>query len=128
VGPPLIGVNSVAFVRTGTASSLLARRDRVGLGRALADVARMDTGPLAGHHLGSCFAPECQCRRQRMVRHLDGRDLAEACDWPKPHAGHKPLLEKLDLLNTERRDVGPPLRAAAHRIKQKTSRVLTRRW
>ena len=100
---PLIGVNR-AFVRQGL--RVMARRDRVGLA-ALADVARMDTAP-AAYHLGFLLGPRINAGGRIGQADLGARLLA--CD--DPHEAQS-LAEKLDLLNTERRDVETAVRAAA---------------
>ena len=100
---PLIGVNR-AFVRQGL--RVMARRDRVGLA-ALADVARMDTAP-AAYHLGFLLGPRINAGGRIGQADLGARLLA--CD--APHEAQS-LAEKLDLLNTERRDVETAVRAAA---------------
>lgn len=100
---PLIGVNR-AFVRQGL--RVMARRDRLGLA-ALADVARMDTAP-AAYHLGFLLGPRINAGGRIGQADLGTRLLA--CD--DPHEAQS-LAEKLDLLNTERRDVETAVRAAA---------------
>ena len=100
---PLIGVNR-AFVRQGL--RVMARRDRLGLA-ALADVARMDTAP-AAYHLGFLLGPRINAGGRIGQADLGARLLA--CD--DPHEAQS-LAEKLDLLNTERRDVETAVRAAA---------------
>ena len=100
---PLIGVNR-AFVRQGL--RVMARRDGLGLA-ALADVARMDTAP-AAYHLGFLLGPRINAGGRIGQADLGARLLA--CD--DPHEAQS-LAEKLDLLNTERRDVETAVRAAA---------------
>lgn len=100
---PLIGVNR-AFVRQGL--RVMARRNRLGLA-ALADVARMDTAP-AAYHLGFLLGPRINAGGRIGQADLGARLLA--CD--DPHEAQS-LAEKLDLLNTERRDVETAVRAAA---------------
>ncbi|OAN81906.1 single-stranded-DNA-specific exonuclease RecJ [Sulfitobacter pontiacus] len=100
---PLIGVNR-AFVRQGL--RVMARRDRLGLA-ALADVARMDTAP-AAYHLGFLLGPRINAGGRIGQADLGARLLA--CDDPYEAQS---LAEKLDLLNTERRDVETAVRAAA---------------
>ena len=100
---PLIGVNR-AFVRQGL--RVMARRDRLGLA-ALADVARMDTAP-AAYHLRFLLGPRINAGGRIGQADLGARLLA--CD--DPHEAQA-LAEKLDLLNTERRDVETAVRAAA---------------
>ncbi|MCR9126778.1 MAG: single-stranded-DNA-specific exonuclease RecJ [Rhodobacteraceae bacterium] len=100
---PLTGVNR-AFVRQGL--RVMARRDRPGL-VALADVARMDTAPSA-YHLGFLLGPRINAGGRIGQADLGARLLAtdnidEAAAW----------AERLDRLNTERRDVEAAVRAAA---------------
>jgi single-stranded-DNA-specific exonuclease len=100
---PLIGVNR-AFVRQGL--RVMARRDRPGLA-ALADVARMDTAPTA-YHLGFLLGPRINAGGRIGQADLGARLLAS--DDPHETAA---LAERLDILNTERRDVEAAVRAAA---------------
>ena len=100
---PLIGVNR-AFVRQGL--SVMARRERPGL-KALADVARLDTAPNA-YHLGFVLGPRINAggrvgRADLGARLLSTENSDEALS----------LAEKLDGLNTERRDVEAAVREAA---------------
>lgn len=107
---PLIGVNR-AFVRQGL--RVMARRDRPGIA-ALADVARMDTAP-SSYHLGFLLGPRVNAGGRIGKADLGARLLA--CD--NPHEASA-MAEKLDLLNTERRDIEASVRAAA--IEQATQR------
>ena len=100
---PLVGVNR-AFVRQGL--KVMARRQRPGLA-ALADVARMDTSPTA-YHLGFLLGPRINAGGRIGRADLGARLLA--CDDP---AEAQALAEKLDQLNTDRRDVENAVRAAA---------------
>ncbi len=100
---PLIGVNR-AFVRQGL--RVMTRRERVGLA-ALADVARMDTAP-AAYHLGFLLGPRINAGGRVGKADLGARLLA--CRDPHEAAA---LSERLDELNTERRDVENAVRAAA---------------
>jgi single-stranded-DNA-specific exonuclease len=100
---PLIGVNR-AFVRQGL--KVMARRGRVGL-CALADVARMDTAP-AAYHLGFMLGPRINAGGRVGKADLGARLLAT--DDPHEAAA---LSERLDALNTERRDVENAVRAQA---------------
>lgn len=100
---PLIGVNR-AFVRQGL--TVMARRDRVGIS-ALADVARMDTAP-AAYHLGFMLGPRINAGGRVGKADLGARLLAT--DDPHEAAA---LSERLDALNTERRDVENVVRANA---------------
>ncbi|MGJ8625629.1 MAG: single-stranded-DNA-specific exonuclease RecJ [Sulfitobacter sp.] len=100
---PLIGVNR-AFVRQGL--RVMARRERVGLA-ALADVARMDTAPTS-YHLGFLLGPRINAGGRIGQADLGARLLATT-DMHEAAA----LAERLDLLNTDRRDVEASVRAAA---------------
>jgi single-stranded-DNA-specific exonuclease len=100
---PLIGVNR-AFVRQGL--RVMARRDRVGLA-ALADIARMDTAP-ASYHLGFLLGPRINAGGRIGQADLGARLLATN----DPHEAAA-LAERLDTLNTERRDVENAVRAVA---------------
>ena len=100
---PLTGVNR-AFVRQGL--RVMARRDRPGL-TALSDVARMETAPTA-YHLGFILGPRINAGGRIGQADLGARLLAS--DDPHETAA---LAERLDALNTERRDVEAAVRAAA---------------
>ena len=100
---PLIGVNR-ALVRQGL--KIMARRERPGL-VALADVARMDTAPSA-YHLGFLLGPRINAGGRIGVADLGARLLAS--DDPVEAAA---MAERLDQLNTERRDIESAVRAAA---------------
>jgi single-stranded-DNA-specific exonuclease len=100
---PLIGVNR-AFVRQGL--RVMARRERVGL-TALADVARMETAPTA-YHLGFLLGPRINAGGRIGQADLGARLLASN----DPHETAA-LAERLDTLNTERRDIEAAVRAAA---------------
>jgi single-stranded-DNA-specific exonuclease len=100
---PLIGVNR-AFVRQGL--RVMARRERPGL-TALADVARMETAPTA-YHLGFLLGPRINAGGRIGQADLGARLLASA----DPHETAA-LAERLDALNTERRDVENAVRAGA---------------
>ena len=100
---PLKGVNR-AFVRQGL--KIMALRDRPGL-VALGDVARLDTAPSA-YHLGFVLGPRVNAggrigKADLGARLLATRDPAEA----------RSLAERLDQLNSERREVEAAVRAAA---------------
>ncbi|MHA7849248.1 single-stranded-DNA-specific exonuclease RecJ [Roseovarius sp.] len=100
---PLRGVNR-AFVRQGL--RIMARRDRPGL-VALSDVARLDTAPSA-YHLGFVMGPRVNAggrigKADLGARLLATRDISEA----------RSLAERLDELNSERRDIEAGVRAAA---------------
>lgn len=100
---PLLGVNR-AFVRQGL--RVMARRERVGL-RALADVARMDQAPTP-YALGFLLGPRVNAGGRIGQADLGARLLAT--DDPAEAAA---LAERLDMLNTERRDIEAAVRAAA---------------
>ncbi|SFS41487.1 exonuclease RecJ [Sulfitobacter marinus] len=100
---PLIGVNR-AFVRQGL--RVMARRDRVGLA-ALSDIARMDTAP-AAYHLGFLLGPRINAGGRIGQADLGARLLSTN----DPHEAAA-LAERLDTLNTERRDVENAVRAVA---------------
>lgn len=100
---PLKGVNR-AFVRQGL--RIMAHRDRPGL-VALGDIARLDTAPTA-YHLGFVLGPRINAggrigKADLGARLLATRDPSEA----------RALAEKLDQLNTDRREVETAVRAAA---------------
>jgi len=100
---PLIGVNR-ALVRQGL--KVLARRERPGLA-ALADVARMDKAPTA-YHLGFLLGPRVNAGGRIGQADLGARLLAT--DDPHEAAA---LAERLDALNTERREIEAAVRFAA---------------
>lgn len=100
---PLIGVNR-AFVRQGL--RVMAHRDRVGL-VALCDVARLDSAPTA-YHLGFVLGPRINAGGRIGKADLGARLLATQ----NPHEAAA-LAERLDGLNTERRDVEASVRAQA---------------
>ncbi|GGW36896.1 single-stranded-DNA-specific exonuclease RecJ [Gemmobacter lanyuensis] len=100
---PLVGVNR-AFVRQGL--RVMARRDRVGL-RALADVARMDQAPTP-YALGFLLGPRVNAGGRIGQADLGARLLAT-----QNEAEAAALAERLDQLNTERREIEAAVRAAA---------------
>ncbi|WP_296761743.1 single-stranded-DNA-specific exonuclease RecJ [Sediminimonas sp.] len=100
---PLIGVNR-AFVRQGL--RVMARRERPGL-VALADVARLDKAPSA-HHLGFVLGPRVNAGGRIGRADLGARLLA--CTDP---AEARAMAERLEELNTERREVEAGVRTAA---------------
>lgn len=100
---PLIGVNR-AFVRQGL--RVMSRRARPGLA-ALADVARMDTAPTS-YHLGFLLGPRVNAGGRIGAADLGARLLATN----DPHEAAA-LAERLDALNTERREIEASVRAAA---------------
>ncbi|WP_093923586.1 single-stranded-DNA-specific exonuclease RecJ [Sulfitobacter brevis] len=100
---PLIGVNR-AFVRQGLL--VMARRARIGVA-ALADVARMDAAP-AAYHLGFLLGPRINAGGRIGQADLGARLLAT--DDPHEAAA---LAERLDALNTDRREMEAVVRAQA---------------
>ncbi len=100
---PLIGVNR-AFVRQGL--KVMARRERTGL-VALADVARMDTAPTT-YALGFILGPRINAGGRIGQADLGARLLA-ASD-PAEAAS---IAARLDMLNTERREIEAAVRASA---------------
>lgn len=100
---PLVGVNR-AFVRQGL--RVMARRERAGL-CALADIARLETAPSA-YHLGFVLGPRVNAGGRIGAADLGARLLA--CDDPHEAAA---LAERLDALNSERREIEATVRAAA---------------
>ena len=100
---PLTGVNR-AFVRQGL--NVLAGRNRPGL-RALADIARLDSAPRA-YHLGFVLGPRVNAGGRIGAADLGARLLAS--DDP---AEAQALAEKLEHLNTERREIEAAVRASA---------------
>jgi len=100
---PLIGVNR-AFVRQGL--TVMARRARPGV-VALGDAARLDTMPTA-YHLGFVLGPRINAGGRVGQADLGARLLATQ----DPHEAQA-LAERLDTLNTERREIEASVRAAA---------------
>lgn len=100
---PLIGVNR-ALVRQGL--KVLARRERPGL-RALADVARMNETPGA-YHLGFLLGPRINAGGRIGAADLGARLLAT--DDAREAAA---LAERLDRLNSERREIEARVRDEA---------------
>ncbi len=100
---PLIGVNR-ALVRQGL--KVMARRERVGL-RALADIARMDQAPTP-YALGFLLGPRVNAGGRIGQADLGARLLST--DNPTEA---KALAERLDQLNTERRDIEAAVRLEA---------------
>ncbi|GIT85937.1 single-stranded-DNA-specific exonuclease RecJ [Roseobacter sp. OBYS 0001] len=100
---PLVGINR-AFVRQGL--KVLARRERIGL-TALADVAGVDTEPNA-YHLGFILGPRVNAGGRIGAADLGARLLATN----DPHEAAA-LAERLDKLNTERREIEAAVRATA---------------
>jgi single-stranded-DNA-specific exonuclease len=108
----LHGVNR-AFVRQGL--KIMATRQRAGL-RALADVARMDTAPTP-YHLGFLLGPRVNAGGRIGAADLGARLLSTDND-----AEAEALSERLDHLNTERREIEAAVREAA--LAQATERGL----
>ncbi|MEL6913448.1 MAG: single-stranded-DNA-specific exonuclease RecJ [Pseudomonadota bacterium] len=100
---PLIGVNR-ALVRQGL--KVMAARGRIGL-TALSDIARLDTEPRA-YHLGYVLGPRINAGGRIGAADLGARLLATA----DPHEAAA-LAQRLDALNTERREVEAAVRDAA---------------
>ena len=100
---PLTGVNR-ALVRQGL--KVMARRERPGL-VALSDLARMDQTPNT-YHLGFLLGPRVNAGGRIGAADLGARLLS--CD--DPHEAQA-LAERLDLLNTERREIENRVRDAA---------------
>lgn len=100
---PLVEANR-ALVRQGL--KVMARRDRPGL-VALADVARMDAAPTP-YHLGFLLGPRVNAGGRIGQADLGARLLATS-DRHEAEA----LAERLDQLNTERREIEAAVRAAA---------------
>ncbi|MBZ8118675.1 single-stranded-DNA-specific exonuclease RecJ [Roseovarius sp. LXJ103] len=100
---PLVGVNR-AFVRQGL--KIMARRARPGL-VALADVGRVDTAPTA-YTLGFVMGPRVNAGGRIGKADLGARLLATS-DPSEARA----MAERLDQLNTERREIESAVQAAA---------------
>ncbi|UWQ57362.1 single-stranded-DNA-specific exonuclease RecJ [Leisingera caerulea] len=100
---PLIGANR-ALVRQGL--KVMAARKRPGL-VALSDVSRMDSAP-STYHLGFLLGPRVNAGGRIGKADLGARLLST----DNPHEAAA-LAERLDQLNTERRDIENAVRAAA---------------
>ncbi|MEM9343907.1 MAG: single-stranded-DNA-specific exonuclease RecJ [Pseudomonadota bacterium] len=100
---PLVGVNR-AFVLQGL--KVMAQRKRPGL-VALSDVARLDAPPSA-YHLGYVLGPRVNAGGRIGAADLGARCLA-ATDAHEAEA----MAERLDQLNTERRQIEEAVREAA---------------
>ncbi|MEO0750814.1 MAG: single-stranded-DNA-specific exonuclease RecJ [Pseudomonadota bacterium] len=100
---PLRGVNR-AFVHQGL--RVMSERRRPGL-VALCDVARLDTAPTS-YHLGFVLGPRVNAGGRIGKADLGARLLATT----DPHEAAA-LAERLDHLNTERRDIETAVRDAA---------------
>ena len=111
---PLIGVNR-AFVRQGL--TVMARRQRIGL-RALADVAGLDQPPNS-YHLGFLLGPRVNAGGRIGASDLGARLLATDSEHEAAA-----LAERLDRLNTERREIENAVRTEA--MEQATARGLDR--
>ncbi len=100
---PLIGVNR-AFVRQGL--KVMARRDRPGL-RALSDIAKPDQAPTA-YALGFVLGPRINAGGR--IGQADLGALLLATDNPLEATR---MAERLNHLNTERREIEAAVRAEA---------------
>ncbi len=100
---PLIGVNRALVVQ---GLKVMAQRRRIGL-TALADVARMDTAPTS-YHLGFLLGPRINAGGRVGTPDLGAR-LLSTLDNSEAEA----LSERLDALNTERREIEEHVRIAA---------------
>ncbi len=100
---PLIGANR-AFVRQGL--KIMARRARVGL-VALSDVARMNEAPKP-YHLGFLLGPRINAGGRIGQADLGARLLTTQ----DPHEATA-LAERLDQLNTDRREIEDAVRQSA---------------
>ena len=100
---PLIGANRALVVQ---GLKIMARRQRPGL-VALADVARMDAAP-STYHLGFLLGPRVNAGGRIGQADLGARLLSTE----NTHEAVA-LAERLDALNTERRDIEASVRAAA---------------
>ncbi|MEO1197086.1 MAG: single-stranded-DNA-specific exonuclease RecJ [Pseudomonadota bacterium] len=100
---PLTGVNR-AFVRRGL--EVMARRARPGLA-ALADVARLDQPPSA-YHLGYVIGP-----RVNAGGRIGKADLGARCLASTNPDEARAMADRLDQLNTERREIEAAVRDAA---------------
>lgn len=100
---PLIGANRALVVQ---GLKVMAQRARPGL-VALSDIARMDTAPTT-YHLGFLLGPRVNAGGRIGQADLGARLLSTA-DVHEAAA----IAERLDLLNTERREIEAAVRAAA---------------
>ncbi|WP_243614387.1 single-stranded-DNA-specific exonuclease RecJ [Shimia aestuarii] len=100
---PLIGMNR-ALVRQGL--KVMARRDRPGL-VALGDVSRMDSAPNS-YHLGFLLGPRVNAGGRIGKADLGARLLATDNEQEA-----RAIADRLDALNTERREIEAAVRAAA---------------
>lgn len=100
---PLVGFNR-ALVRQGL--TVMANRQRIGL-VALSDIARMNTAP-SSYHLGYLLGPRINAGGRVGAANLGARLLAT--NDPSEATA---LAERLDALNTERRDIEATVLAQA---------------
>ncbi len=100
---PLVGVNR-AFVRQGL--KIMARRQRPGI-VALADVGRLDRAPTS-YHLGFVLGPRVNAGGRIGEADLGARLLATA-----DPSQARDMAARLDLLNTDRREIEARVREAA---------------
>lgn len=100
---PLIGVNR-ALVRQGL--RVMADRERIGL-RKLADVSRMDTAPTS-YSLGFLLGPRINAGGR-----IGAADLGARLLTTTDEVEAQMLAERLDYLNTERREIEAVVRAGA---------------
>ncbi|MEM7471904.1 MAG: single-stranded-DNA-specific exonuclease RecJ [Pseudomonadota bacterium] len=100
---PLIGVNRALVVQ---GLKVMAQRRRIGL-TALSDVARMDTAPTS-YHLGFLLGPRINAGGRVGTPNLGARLLST-----QDPAEADALSERLDTLNTERREIEEQVRIKA---------------
>ncbi len=100
---PLIGVNRALVVQ---GLKVMGQRNRIGI-KALADIARMDTAP-SSYHLGFLLGPRINAGGRVGTPDLGAR-LLSTLDNSEAEA----LSERLDALNTERREIEEQVRIAA---------------
>jgi single-stranded-DNA-specific exonuclease len=100
---PLVGANRALVVQ---GLKIMARRARPGL-VALADVARMNTAP-STYHLGFLLGPRVNAGGRIGAADLGARLLAST----DPHEA-RALAERLDALNSERREIEAGVLAGA---------------
>ncbi|MCY4179064.1 MAG: single-stranded-DNA-specific exonuclease RecJ [Litoreibacter sp.] len=100
---PLIGVNRALVVQ---GLKIMGQRRRIGL-TALSDVARMDTAPTS-YHLGYLLGPRINAGGRVGTPDLGARLLST-----QDPAEAQALSERLDALNSERREIEEQVRIAA---------------
>ena len=100
---PLVGVNR-AFVRQGL--RVMARRERAGI-VALSDLARVDSAPTS-YHLGFVLGPRINAGGRIGQADLGARLLSATTQ-----AEAQSIAQRLDALNSERREVENHVRDAA---------------